>query len=94
MSDDDFELPQLRTTGDAPPAMPSTAAPLSSEGYAVNELAELVIDLLAATQLVPEDKLSLVRGRAMQGGSLPRALVEEGVASSDGIARMVAARHQ
>jgi type IV pilus assembly protein PilB len=94
MSDNDFELPQLRTTGDSPPVAPSTAAPLSGEGYGVNELAELVIDLLAATQLVPEDKLSLVRGRAMQSGSLPRALVEEGVASSDGIARMVAARHQ
>jgi type IV pilus assembly protein PilB len=94
MSDDDFEIPQLRTTGDAPPVTPSTAAPLSGEGYGTNDLAELVVDLLAATQLVPEDKLALVRGRAKQTGSLPRALVEEGVASSDGIARMVAARHQ
>jgi len=94
MSDDDFEIPQLRTTGDAPPVTPSTAAPLSGEGYGTNDLAELVVDLLAATQLIPEDKLALVRGRAKQTGSLPRALVEEGVASSDGIARMVAARHQ
>src|SRR4051812_41660663 len=94
MSDDDFEIPQLRTTGDAPPVTPSTAAPLSAEGYGTNDLAELVVDLLAATQLVPDDKLALVRGRAKQTGSLPRALVEEGVASSDGIARMVAARHQ
>src|SRR3954451_16532288 len=94
MSDDDFEIPQLRTTGDAPPVTPSTAAPLSGEGYGTNDLAELVVDLLAATQLVPGDKLALVRGRAKQTGSLPRALVEEGVASSDGIARMVAARHK
>jgi type IV pilus assembly protein PilB len=93
MSDNDFELPQLRTTGNAPPASGSTQ-PLSGAEYGVNELAELVIDLLAATQIVPEDKLALVRGRAQQTGSLPRALVEEGVASSDGIARMVAARHQ
>ena len=94
MSDNDFEIPQLRTTGDAPPVTPSTAAPLSGEGHGTNDLAELVVDLLAATQLVSTDKLALVRGRAKQTGSLPRALVEEGVASSDGIARMVAARHQ
>jgi type IV pilus assembly protein PilB len=94
MSDHDFELPQLRTGGTAPPVTPaSTASPLGS-AFAVNELAELVVDLLAATQLLPEDKLALVRGRAQQTGSLPKALVDEGVASSDGIARMVAARHQ
>ncbi|HEY3542943.1 MAG TPA: ATPase, T2SS/T4P/T4SS family [Gaiellaceae bacterium] len=94
MSDQDFELPQLRTTGDAPPATPAAPDALGGAQYGVSELAELVVDLLAATQLVPDDKLALVRGRAQQTGSLPRALVEEGVASSDGIARMVAARHQ
>src|SRR5205823_10978508 len=62
-------------------------------GHGVDELAELVIDLLAATQLVPADKLALVRGRARQTGSLSAALVEEGVASSEGIARVLAARH-
>jgi len=67
MSDDDFEIPQLRTTGDAPPVTPSTAAPLSGEGYGTNDLAELVVDLLAATQLVPDDKPALVRGRAKPG---------------------------
>src|SRR4051812_27126826 len=95
MSDHDFELPQLRTTGDAPPVTPSpTASPLGDGQYGVNGLTELVFDLLAATRLLPEDKLALVRGQAQQSGSLPRALVDEGVASSDGIARMVAARHQ
>jgi type IV pilus assembly protein PilB len=93
MSDNDFELPQLRTTG-APPAVTPATAPLDGGQYGLNELDELVVDLLAATQLLPEDKLALVRGRARQTGSLPQALVEEGVASSDGIARMVAARHQ
>jgi type IV pilus assembly protein PilB len=93
MSDHDFELPQLRTTGDAPPATPAPDS-LGGAQYGVSELAELVVDVLAATQLIPDDKLALVRGRAQQTGSLPRALVEEGVASSDGIARMVAARHQ
>jgi type IV pilus assembly protein PilB len=94
MSDSDFELPQLRTAGTPPPAAPADAEPLSGAAYGVNELAELVVDLLAATQLVPDDKLALVRGRAQQTGSLPRALVEEGVASSDGIARMTAHQHQ
>src|SRR3954454_11855146 len=94
MSDNEFELPQLRTTGNAPPVVPAGGQPLSGASYGINELAELVTDLLSATQLVPEDKLALVKGRARQTGSLPQALVEEGVASSDGIARMIAARHQ
>jgi type IV pilus assembly protein PilB len=94
MSDDEFELPQLRTTGDAPPAPPGQGVQPLGGLYGVNELAELVVDLLEATQLIPDDKLALVRGRAQTSGSLPRALVEEGVASADGIARMVAARHQ
>jgi type IV pilus assembly protein PilB len=76
--------------------MPETGQagePLSTP-YGVNESVELVIDLLAATKLVPEDKLALARGRAHQTRSLAAALVEEGVASSEGIARMLAARHQ
>jgi type IV pilus assembly protein PilB len=67
--------------------------PLSTP-YGVNESVELVIDLLAATKLVPEDKLAMARGRAQQTRSLAAALVEEGVASSEGIAKMLAARHQ
>jgi type IV pilus assembly protein PilB len=87
------------TTGEPPvfqtvaPAGGGLRAPLSGS-YGVNELAELVADLLAATQLVPTDELALVRGRARQTGSFAHALVEEGVASSDGIARILAARHQ
>ncbi|MGH2933991.1 MAG: GspE/PulE family protein [Gaiellaceae bacterium] len=85
-----------------PPVLPSVLpeagtgslrSPLGGE-YGVNELAELVADLLAATQLVPADKLAIVRGRARQTGSLAQALVEEGVASGEGIARILAARHQ
>jgi type IV pilus assembly protein PilB len=63
-------------------------------GPALSESVELVIDLLAATKLVPADKLALARGRAQQTGSLANALVEEGVASSDGIARILATRHR
>jgi type IV pilus assembly protein PilB len=83
-------IPSLRT------GMPETGRagePLSTP-YGVNESVELVLDLLAATKLVSEDKLSLARGRAQQTRSLATALVEEGVASSEGIAKMLAARHQ
>jgi type IV pilus assembly protein PilB len=91
VSDQEPELPSLRTTAD--PGVGQPAAPLSTP-YAVNEAVELVIDLLSATKLVPEDKLAMARGRAQQTGSLAMALVEEGAASSEGIARMLAARHQ
>jgi type IV pilus assembly protein PilB len=71
-----------------------SATPLSGEGFGTNDAVELVVDLLAATKLVPADKLALARGRARQTGSLANALVEEGVASSEGIARILAARHR
>jgi type IV pilus assembly protein PilB len=92
VTDDEKPIPSLRT---ADPAQQSagSADPLSTP-YGVPESVELVVDLLAATRLVPEDKLALARGRAQQTRSLASALVEEGVASSDGIARMLAARHQ
>jgi type IV pilus assembly protein PilB len=90
MSDETKEPPFLRTVT---PTGGQLRAPLGGE-YGVNELAELVADLLAATQLVPADELALVRGRARQTGSFAQALVEEGIASSDGIARILAARHQ
>jgi type IV pilus assembly protein PilB len=89
MSSHDFEPPALRTVQ---PVAGGSSAPLGG-GHAINELAELVVDLLAATQLVPADKLALVRGRVRQTGSLSAALVEEGVASSDGVARLLAMHH-
>src|SRR5205814_5757335 len=70
------------------------AAPAPAGGVGVNALAELVADLLAATGLLPADKLAVVRGRAGQSGSLAQAIVDEGVASGEGVARMLAARHQ
>jgi type IV pilus assembly protein PilB len=90
----EFERPPTLRTGpsegtDAPPAAPPPVG-----GPGVNELAELVADLLAATGLVPADKLALVRGRAGPSGSIAQAIVDEGVASGEGIARMLAARHQ
>src|SRR5205085_5480113 len=88
VNDDEKPIPSLRTSESAQ----AGAAPLSTP-YGVPESVELVVDLLAATRLVPEDKLALARGRAQQTRSLASALVEEGVASSEGIARMLAARH-
>jgi len=85
------DTPSLRTAG-SQPVRP--AVPLSGEGMGINPAIELVVDLLAATKLVPADKLSLARGRAVQTGSLSEALVAEGVASSEGIARILATRHR
>src|ERR671935_262777 len=89
----EFERPPTLRTGPAEGTPGAPAAPPSG-GPGVNELAELVADLLAATGLLPADKLALVRGRAGSSGSLAQAIVDEGVASGEGIARMVAARHQ
>src|ERR671937_374934 len=64
--------------------------PLAFDG--VNASAELVADLLAATGLLSEDKLNVLRGSA-GSGSLAQAIVTEGFAASEGVARMLAARH-
>src|SRR5262245_15414665 len=93
MSDpNDQQPPHLRTVDPlgGPSVQPGSG--LRTSGPGVNELAELVADLLAATKLAPDDSLALARGRAGQGGSLAQALIDEGVATSDGIARALAAR--
>jgi len=89
---DPQQPPILRTVG-TPGETRTPAAPLQPHAH-VNATAELVADLLAATGLVAADKLALVRGRAGATGSLAQAIIDEGVASSDGIARTLAARHQ
>ena len=55
--------------------------------------AELVADLVAATELVAPDRLAAARGRVGPGGSLAQALLDEGLAQPDGIARALARRH-
>ncbi len=72
-------------------AAPASGAPVPSAN-AVNELAELVVDLIEGTGLVPADRLVAARRRA-GAGSLAQALVDEGLASSEGVARARAARH-
>lgn len=62
--------------------------------FPVNELAELVADLIETTGLVQADKLALVRGRAKQGIAFSQAVLDEGVASPEGIARTLASRFQ
>ena len=61
--------------------------------FGVDETAELVLDLLGHTALVGPDALELVRGRAANGTPVTQALIDEGVATSDGVARMLAVRH-
>src|SRR5437763_1667827 len=90
----EFERPPALRTGPAEGAEGAPAAPPSAGGLGVNALAELVADLLAATGPPPPDKLALVRGRAGPSGSIAQAIVDEGVASGEGVARMLAARHQ
>jgi type IV pilus assembly protein PilB len=86
--------PNLRTPGSEPgSATPPGGAGLGGAPPPINVLAELVADLIAATGLVPADKLAMVRGAAGRG-SFAHALVEQNVASSEGLARTLAARYQ
>jgi type IV pilus assembly protein PilB len=86
--------PNLRTPGTEPgSATTPGGAGLGGAPPPINALAELVADLIAATGLVPADKLAMVRGAAGTG-SFAHALVEQNVASSEGLARTLAARYQ
>jgi type IV pilus assembly protein PilB len=61
--------------------------------FGSDETAGFVLDLLGPTGLVPEEALSLVRERTAEGVSVTQALMDEGVAAADGVARMLAVRH-
>src|SRR5437016_11953231 len=63
-----------------------------ADGRSANTLAELVADLIEATGLVPADRLATAKGRAGEG-SLAQALVDEGLASREGVARAIAQRY-
>src|SRR5438034_6244888 len=64
----------------------------AADSPSINAIAELVADLLSATHLIPADRLAAARGRA-GGGSLAYALLDEGLAESEGIARSLARQH-
>jgi len=86
--------PNLRSPGTEPgSATPPGGAGLGGSPPPINALAELVADLISATGLVPADKLAVVRGAAGMG-SFAHALVENNVASSEGLAKTLAARYQ
>src|SRR5712692_7684398 len=86
--------PNLRTPGTEPgPATTPDSGGIGGAPPPINALAELVADLIAATGLVPADKLAMVRSAAGMG-SFAHALVEQNVASSEGLARTLAARYQ
>jgi type IV pilus assembly protein PilB len=61
--------------------------------FGADDTVDLLLELLTHTALVAPDALELVRGRTSDGMPLTQALIEEGVATSDGIARMLAVRH-
>jgi type IV pilus assembly protein PilB len=86
--------PKLRTPGTEPgSATTPGGGSLGGSPPPINALAELVADLIAATGLVPADKLAGVRSAAGMG-SFAHALVEQNVASSEGLARTLSARYQ
>ncbi len=89
MSDHQTSLPRLRTAVAVETGGVAGAAPLGSGGSV-----DMVVDLIGATKLVPADKLAQAAVRARQRGSLAVALVEEGIATSLGIARRHAAQFQ
>ena len=80
----------LRTTAGAQRPALAAAPPPDEEGF--ETIADLVAELIASTELLPQDRLAAVRGRA-GAGTLAQAIVDEGHAQSDGIARALARRH-
>ncbi|MEP7224285.1 MAG: GspE/PulE family protein [Actinomycetota bacterium] len=61
--------------------------------FGVDDTVDLLLDLLERTALVEPQALGLVRGRTADGTPLTQALIDEDVATADGIARMLAVRH-
>jgi type IV pilus assembly protein PilB len=93
LSEHEQQPPTLRTVGGEGLTTGAPAQPLGG-GMPINPVVELVVDLLGATGLIAPDKLALVRGRAQQGATVAQAIVDEGAATSDGIARALATRFQ
>jgi type IV pilus assembly protein PilB len=77
--------PALNPSG-GPSKGPATPAPISQL------MGELVVDLLVTTGLIPEAKVELLREKAKHA-PVVQVLIDEGLASSEAIARIVAAQH-
>ncbi len=67
-------------------------APAADGGAGHETLADLVSEILLATDLLPRDRLGAAHRRAGTG-SIAQALVDEGIAQPEGIARSLARRH-
>jgi type IV pilus assembly protein PilB len=78
---------------EAPGAEVAQPARQLATPFGADETSELVLDLLGHTALVDPDALTRVRERAANGSAVTQALMDEGVAVSDGVARMLAVRH-
>ena len=82
----------LRTVSGEQIAAQEGAAAQLQGAFEVNPLAELVADVIEATGILAPDKIAFVRDRA-RTGSFAQALVEEGLAQGESIARSFALRH-
>jgi type IV pilus assembly protein PilB len=78
--------PAVSRDGSPAPKGPATPAPISQL------MGELVVDLLEQTGLIPETKVDIVREKA-KTTPVVQVLIDEGLASSEAIARIVAAQH-
>jgi type IV pilus assembly protein PilB len=78
--------PAVNREGGPAPKSPATPAPISQL------MGELVVDLLEQTGLIPEAKFDVLREKA-KTTSVVQVLIDEGLASSEAIARIVAAQH-
>jgi type IV pilus assembly protein PilB len=90
--------PDRPTPPDVMPQEGSAAVPRlgpALQSFGVNGTAELVGDLIAATGLLSEDRVSQVRSHAaLTRGPFSQALADQGLATGDGLARLLATRHQ
>jgi type IV pilus assembly protein PilB len=78
--------PAVNPGGGSSPKGPATPAPISQL------MGELVVDLLETTGLIPEAKFEVLREKAKHQ-PVVQVLIDEGLASSEAIARIVAAQH-
>src|SRR6516162_1419348 len=90
--------PDRPTPADLLPQEGSGGVPqlgLRLQSFGVNGTAELVGELITATGLLTEDRVSQVRSHAaLTRGPFSQALADQGLATGDGLARLLATRHQ